>query len=94
MLCKFLKIAFVIVFISTIAGCFFGEKVLVKNIINLNSALQNVSIGFFTLTGIWLAYIYPKALLSFISGKGVSEVKNQEASKVQSLVEVVVVSLD
>lgn len=83
----------ILIVISIIGAIYIPFEVDFEKVISLNSLLLNTAIGFFTLTGIWIAYIYPKALASYMSGNGLNDVKNQDLSRIQSLVEVVIGSL-
>ncbi|WP_100637170.1 hypothetical protein [Marinomonas sp. ef1] len=84
---------FVYVIFSAVLTFFLYNIVRMSDLFLINSSLQNISIGFFTLTGIWIAYIYPKAILSFASSKKLDGYDDDELNRIQSLVEVVVFSI-
>jgi hypothetical protein len=51
------------------------------------STLQNVSIGVFTLVGIWIAIIYPQAISAFVSPDKISLISGSESTiRIESLV--------
>ncbi|WP_209328256.1 hypothetical protein [Pseudoalteromonas sp. PA2MD11] len=54
------------------------------------SVLQNISAAVFTLSGIWIAYLYPQAISSITSSSKVGLIKGSEdAKRVENLVYVV-----
>jgi hypothetical protein len=57
------------------------------------STLQNLSAAIFTLAGIWVAYLYPQAILAFTNSKKISLLKGIENTRrVEELVLVIFLS--
>jgi len=53
--------------LGSLAGYLLGEKISFAEIKDVLGSLQNMSAAVFALAGLWIAYIYPKAIISYTS---------------------------
>ncbi|MEI9598030.1 hypothetical protein V5030_02080 [Moellerella wisconsensis] len=71
----------------------FSESITFKDIEPLISILQNTSAMIFTIMGIWIAYIYPNAILRITQPKKVKAIFSvEDAERIKLLVGIVILS--
>lgn len=81
---------FIYISVSILAGYYSMDILTYKDFNPAVSVLQNISAAVFTLSGIWIAYLYPQAISSITSSSKVGLLKGSEdAKRVENLVYVV-----
>ncbi|WP_421419936.1 hypothetical protein ACN9JF_18385 (plasmid) [Pseudoalteromonas lipolytica] len=81
---------FIYTLVSMIAGYYSMDILTYKDFNPAISVLQNISAAVFTLSGIWIAYLYPQAISSITSSSKVDLLKgSDDAKRVENLVYVV-----
>lgn len=70
-----------------------AEHMKITDLAPVISTLQNISAAVFTISGIWIAYIYPEAIIAFTSPDKVNLLNGTESTKrIKELVLVVISS--
>ncbi|GKQ96536.1 hypothetical protein [Aeromonas hydrophila] len=70
-----------------------AEHMKIADLAPVISTLQNISAAVFTISGIWIAYIYPEAIIAFTSPDKVSLLNGTESTKrIKELVLVIISS--
>jgi hypothetical protein len=78
------------VVLAAVTGYYLGASVSAENVDNLTTTLYNTSAALFTVSGIWIAYMYPEAIAYFTKSDKVSLLKGTEhTSRIQELVLVI-----
>lgn len=81
---------FIYISVSILVGYYSMDILTYKDFNPAVSVLQNISAAVFTLSGIWIAYLYPQAISSITSSSKVGLLKGSEdAKRVENLVYVV-----
>lgn len=84
---------FVIIILCVLISVVSHKYVKMSDLDSSLSTLQNLSAAIFTLAGIWVAYLYPQAILAFTNSKKISLLKGIENTRrVEELVLVIFVS--
>ncbi|MFQ2176151.1 hypothetical protein ACK33V_02895 [Aeromonas veronii] len=79
-------------FSALIAICV-AQHMKIADLAPVISTLQNISAAVFTISGIWIAYIYPEAIIAFTSPDKVNLLNGTESTKrIKELVLVVISS--
>ena len=85
--------ALVVIAVITYISYDFRLNVEFKDVESLISTLQNTSAMIFTIMGIWIAYVYPNAVLRIIQPSKVAVVfSDEDLERVRLLVGVVILS--
>lgn len=93
-----LTIHIVIVFLLCVIAFNFGDKYSYSDIKDIISTLQNISAMIFTISGIWLAYIYPDAIKSLmkpsetVTNINQSEKTDKDIERITLIVKTIVLS--
>ena len=72
---------FIYISVGISAGYFSMDILTYKDFNPAVSVLQNISAAVFTLSGIWIAYLYPQAISSITSSSKVGLLKGSEDAK-------------
>ncbi|OIX91185.1 hypothetical protein BFS14_23840 [Serratia fonticola] len=85
--------AIVVIAAITYLSYSFRLDVTFKDVESLISILQNTSVMIFTIMGIWIAYVYPNAVLRIVQPSKVAAVfSDKDLERVRLLIGVVVIS--
>lgn len=83
----------IILFLFFIVGFWFSKNVVFKDLEPLIAILQSTSAMVFTIMGIWIAYIYPNAILKITQPKKVEAIfSNEDGKRIKLLVGIVILS--
>lgn len=79
--------------LSVLISMYVSQHMKIVDLAPVISTLQNISAAVFTISGIWIAYIYPEAIVAFTSSDKVSLLNGTESTKrIKELVLVVISS--
>ncbi len=80
---------------NTIIGVIFNNRIEIADLSTLISLLQNTSAMVFAISGIWIAYLYPKAIASLVSDqidKSLEQRSDEEIGRIKLIVGIVIMS--
>ncbi|MBI0427942.1 hypothetical protein [Pectobacterium parmentieri] len=96
---KTIKITHAVIFLLLcVIAFYFGDKYSQSDIKDIISTLQNISTMIFTISGIWLAYIYPDAIKSLmkpsetVTNINQSEKTEKDIERISLIVKTIVLS--
>lgn len=80
---------------NLIVSMTFNDKIKLTDLSTLISVLQNTSAMVFAISGIWIAYLYPKAVAGLVShqiDKSLEEKSNEEIGRIKLIVGIIILS--
>ncbi|MFV7772142.1 hypothetical protein [Shewanella marisflavi] len=86
---KFILKLFIICLVSCVIAFFSYDHVVVAELQSVVSTLQNISAAIFTISGIWIAYMYPEAISAYTKTDNVALLKG--ADNIQRITDLVLI---
>ncbi len=82
-----------VIFVSWLTSDIASTYIHAIDLTSILSVLQNISIAIFTLSGIWIAYLYPEAISAYADNNKILLINDlEDIKRVESLVLTIIVS--